>query len=203
MSQPYDQDQPQEPYGTPPPAQQPRKTHKIRNTLLGSVVALVVLVAITAALGGSKTPRPATAAAASTTPASTTAQAPASTAAPSPTPVPPTTVKFIVSGYAPGDGYGNGPTINYGSNGSTHEADPADISGTLTYSVPFDPSASYYSLNAQLEGSGHLSCKIVVTGPYPDVPLTVSHGTAEGGYSICSAQAAPSDPSGLSWQDEQ
>ena len=200
MSQPYDPDQPQSPYGTPAP----RKTHTIRNTLLGVGAALVVLVAVSVAAGGGKTPKPAAAAATSTPTASTAAQAPASSAPdPSPTAVAPTTVKFIISGYAPGDGYGSGPTISYGSDSSTHEADPADIDGTLTYSVPFDPSATYYTLNAQLIGSGHLSCKIVVTGPYPDVPTTVSKGTAAGGYSTCSAQAAPSDPNGLSWQDEQ
>ena len=197
MSQPYD----------PQPPVQPRKTHKVRNTLLSIVAALVVLVAISAALGGShKTaaPPPAPATTPATSAAAAAAQAPASSAPdPSPTLVPPTKVTFIISGYAPGDGYGNGPTINYGSNSDTREADPASIDGTLTYTMPYDGSASYYSLNAQLAGSGHLSCKIVVTGPYPDAPLTVSHGSAEGGYSVCSAQAAPSDPSGLNWQDEQ
>ena len=188
---------------------QPRKTHKVRNTLLSIAAVFAVLAAIGAvAGGGSKTAasQPAApTAAASTPPASAAAaQAPASTApAPSPTPVPPTKVTFTITGYAPGDGYGNGPTINYGSDGNTHEVDPASIDGTLTYTMPYDGTASYYSLNAQLAGSGHLSCKIVVTGPYPDAPLTVSHGSADGGYSICSAQAAPSDPSGLNWQDEQ
>jgi len=197
MSQPYD---PQQPV-------QPRKTHKVRNTLLSIAAALIALTAISIALGGGHKPAASPAAASSTVDqaplSNTTTTGPSPAApAPSPTPAPPTKVTFVISGYAPGDGYGNGPTINYGSDSSTHEADPADINGTLTYTMPFDPSAEYYSLNAQLIGTGHLSCKIVVTGP-GDQPLTVSKGTAEGGYSVCSAQAAPSDPSGLNWQDER
>ena len=139
-------------------------------------------------------------------PASSAAPAsPAAAAAPSPAVSlqAPATVKFIISGYAPGDGYGNGPDISYGSDSDTHEAKPADIDGMVTYSVPFSPNARYYSVTAQLAGSGHLSCKIVVIGPYPDQPLTVSSGKAPGGYPICSAQAAPTDSSGLSWQNEQ
>ncbi len=175
--------------------------HARRNTLLA--LAAFITLALTIAACGTKTAAPKPAAV--TPPASAAAaQAPASSApAPSPTPVPPTKVTFTVTGYAPGDGYGNGPTVNYGSSSDTREASLASIDGTLTYTMPYDGTAEYYSLNAQLAGSGHLTCKIVVTGPYPDAPLTVSHGSASGGYSVCSAQAAPSDPSGLNWQDEQ
>ena len=130
---------------------------------------------------------------------------PAAAAAPSPavSVQAPVTVKFIISGYAPGDGYGDGPDISYGSDSDTREARPAGVDGMVTYSVPFSPDARYYSVTAQLAGSGHLSCKIVVIGPYPGQPRTVSSGKASGGYPICSAQAAPADPSGLSWQNEQ
>ena len=174
--------------------------HARRNTLL-ALAAFITLALTIAACGKTAAPQPAPA---TTSAAAAAAQAPASPAPdPSPTLVPPTKVTFTITGYAPGDGYGNGPTINYGSSSDEHQASPASIDGTLTYTMPYDGTASYYSLNAQLAGSGHLSCKIVVTGPYPDAPLTVSHGSASGGYSICSAQAAPSDPSGLNWQDEQ
>jgi hypothetical protein len=107
-----------------------------------------------------------------------------------------------VSGYAPGDGYGNGPTVSYGSNNDTHEADPASINGKLTFTVPFDPDASYYSVDAQLAGRGHLTCKIIAAGPFPDAPTTVSHGSTSGGYGICTAQAAPESSDGLTWDDE-
>ena len=67
-------------------------------------------------------------------------------------------------------------------------------------SVPFRADDSFYALNAQLQGAGSITCKIVVTGPGDD-PLTVSHGAASGGYNICSAQAT-SDDGGFTWQDE-
>lgn len=191
--------------GTPPP---PKKRHRARNVLaiIGSLVLLLIIVAV--ATGGHSNTNTSSSANASSSgsggspaPASQAAAAP--TPSPTPTLQPPTQVEFIVSGYAPGDGYGSGPTVDYGSDSDTHEAQPASIDGTLTYSVPYDPSAQYYSVNAQLTGSGNLSCKIVVTGPYPDKPLTVSSGSASGGYSICSAQAAPTDPSGLTWNNEE
>ncbi len=69
-------------------------------------------------------------------------------------------------------------------------------------SVPFDGSAHYYDVSAQLQGSGDITCKIVVSGPGLN-PLTVSSGHASGGFSICSAQAAPTGPTGISWQNEE
>jgi hypothetical protein len=102
-------------------------------------------------------------------------------------------VVFIVSGSAP-----DGVDITYGPAG-TNLSGPSTLDGTAKMSVPFDASASYYALNAQLQGGGDITCKIVAEGP-GDVPLTVSHGAATGSYNICSAQATTSD--GLSWQDE-
>ena len=46
---------------------------------------------------------------------------------PHPSLQPPDKVEFIVSGYAPGDGYGTGPSVNYGSGSDTHQASPASI----------------------------------------------------------------------------
>lgn len=124
---------------------------------------------------------------------------------PSPTLVPVTKVEFVVSGYAPNAGCGSscGPTVDYGSNSDTHDVQLSSLNGTVTYSMPFDPDAQFYSLNAQLSGGGHVTCKIVAIGPSPDVPTTVSHGSASGGSAICSAQAAPDDPGGSSWTNEQ
>lgn len=65
-------------------------------------------------------------------------------------------------------------------------------------SVPFDSSAKFYALNAELQGDGDVTCKIVAIRP-GDAPLTVSHGAASGGYNICSAQAT--SPDGVNWQD--
>lgn len=119
--------------------------------------------------------------------------------------VPITKVKFVISGYAPGDpecGGGCGPDISYGSDTDTHDVQPDSINGTVTYTVPFDPSASYYSVNVSTStSSSHLTCKIVAVGPSPDAPTTVAKGS-ETGQAECSAQAAPSDETGESWTEE-
>jgi hypothetical protein len=149
--------------------------------------------------GSAPTPNPeASASFASRAAALRSAQASLSSAlasAASPSPQAPTKVEFIVTGSAP-----DGVDITYGPSGSNF-AGPSVLRGKAVMSVKFDPSASYYALNAQLQGAGSIRCKIVVTGP-GDQPLTVSHGAASGGYNICSAQAAPADSSGLNWQNE-
>jgi curli biogenesis system outer membrane secretion channel CsgG len=116
-------------------------------------------------------------------------------AAANPAPATPTTVTFIVKGSAP-----DGIDITYGPSGSNF-AGPSVLDGTARMSVKFDPGAEYYSMNAQLQGAGDITCKIVVSGP-EDAPLTVSKGAARGGYNICDVQAAPADSTGLSWQSE-
>jgi hypothetical protein len=128
--------------------------------------------------------------------------APVQTAPATPTQASPARVRFIVTGTAP-----DGADITYGSDADSRTP-PGDLGilGTGTAipwhgSVPFDGSATFYSLSAQLQGSGDIHCKIVVTRP-GYVPLTVSHGHASGGYNICRAQAAPSGPSGLNWRNE-
>jgi hypothetical protein len=103
-------------------------------------------------------------------------------------------VEFIVSGSAP-----DGIDITYGP-GGTNLSGPSVLDGTATMTVTFDASASYYALNAQLQGDGSITCKIVATGP-GDQPLTASSGAASGGYNICSAQAAPEN-GGLNWSNE-
>ena len=124
---------------------------------------------------------------------STPAAAPTVTTLPATTP---TKVEFVVSGTAPG-----GINITYGPAGSNFSG-PQTLDGNATMSVPFDGQAEYYALNAQLQGGGSIKCKIVVTGP-GDNPLTVSSGAASGGFNICDAQAAPTDSTGLSWDNEQ
>ena len=113
----------------------------------------------------------------------------------SPTPAAPTKVTFVVSGTAP-----DGIDITYGPSGSNF-AGPSALDGAARMSVKFDPSASYYAMNAQLQGAGDITCKIVVSGPGDD-PATVSKGAARGGFNICDVQAAPADSTGLSWESE-
>ena len=184
------------PYQYQPPQPPPRKRHTARNIVLIITGAVVVLVVASVALSVPKTPAPAGSTSVSTTPAA------AQPVAASSSPHSPTQVRFIVTGTAPG-----GADITYGS-GSDNRTAPGTLGPLGTgaavpwrASVPFDGSAQFYSVDAQLEGGGDITCKIVVTGP-GDAPLTVATGHASGDSAICSAQAAPQDSSGLSWQKE-
>jgi hypothetical protein len=165
-------------------------SHWVRNILAGIGAVVVVSVVLShlssgSSAGSSTSPGQAAVAGSASAPASGSPPPPAS-----PTPPPPTKVEFIVSGSAP-----DGIQITYGP-GGTQLSGPSVLDGTATMTVSFDANASYYALNAQLQGDGDITCKIVATGP-GDQPLTVSHGAASGGYNICSAQAAPSN-NGLS-----
>jgi len=189
---PQPQHMPQMPGPQPPPR---RKRHTARNILAGLGGLIGVIIAVTVANNhgsGNGAAAPAANAATQAAQSSPSAAAPA----PSNTPATPTKVEFIVSGTAP-----DGIDITYGPSGSNFSG-PSTLDGTATMSVPFDGSAEYYALNAQLQGGGSITCKIVVTGP-GDNPLTVSSGAASGGFNICDAQAAPTDSTGLSWSNEE
>ncbi len=164
-------------------------------------LSITALAAVTLALAGCGAATTASHTHAAT-PAITTPATPAAVA--TTPPASPTTVTFYVSGSAV-----SGVDITYGS-----DSDNRSPAGTLGFNgtgaalpwhgaVPFDPNAQYYSVTAQLQGdtAGDITCSIVVTGP-GDAPLTVAHGHASGGYNICRAQAAPTDPTGASWQAE-
>lgn len=209
---------PEYPYKTPAPqGQPPRKHHRIRAALvILAALALGIIVSVIVTAGSSKTVPPAS----SSSPSASTAPAAALPVDPngeqcpdlspdgycpgdapaSPTPGPVTTITFTVTG----TGY---PSITYGS-----DSDEISVTGgngplgdgvatPWTAKLAFDATAEYYDINAQLEGSGTISCKITASGP-GDTPLTVSSGHASGGYSICSAQAAPGNTDGTSWTDE-
>lgn len=183
------------------PTAAPRKSwprrHKIMTTL-GVLLVIIVGSSVGASLG-SKTPSagPGPVPVITGTISSPSAAAPVAASSP---PLSASTVTFVVTGW------GN-PSINYGS-----DSDSRSGGGTLgqlsdgnatpwSRSMKFDPTAQYYVIDAQLEGQGDISCKIVVTGPNI-TPLTVASGHASGGSNICSAQAAPQDPQGSSWQKE-
>lgn len=112
-------------------------------------------------------------------------------------------VKFIVTGHA-GASYGMGLSIDYGSDSDDHTVNfTGPFSGRWVRTVPFDPSAQFYSIDAQLSNGGSVKVKIVAVGPWPDQPLTVSHGHASGDAAIASAQAAPANADGTSWDNEE
>lgn len=123
-------------------------------------------------------------------------------ASPTPSLQTPTTVKFVISGYAPplGDLV---PYVDYGSDRKQYGIHPDGIRGTLNYAVPFDPKARNYWVNVHIEHHGYLTCKIVVTGPYPDSPTTVSSGNSSNGEGNCQAYAIRLDPNGLVWQQTE
>jgi hypothetical protein len=78
--------------------------------------------------------------------------------------------------------------VTYGSAGS-------DFTGSVPMRVtkPLG-SPSYYSINAQLQGYGNVSYKILVDG------IAITGGTAQGGYNIASCQIGQDATD--SWVDE-
>lgn len=205
MSQQPPEPSPPPGYGGPPPPHKKRHGVPNRGILLGigilGIGTFIVIIGSTLGRGGG-VGYSGSGASPSTSSADAAGQS-TSTALPTRSPqtpqTPPTAVEFVVAGYSSSGGL----KINYGSNRNAHAAHLPHINGTVTYSVPFDPNAQYYAVNAQIVRDGHLTCEIVVIGQPPAKPLTVSRGSASGGGSICSARAAPSDTSGLSWRNEQ
>ena len=205
MSQQPPEPSPPPGYGGPPPPRKKRHGVPNRGILLGigilGIGTFIVIIGTTLGRGGGVgySGSAASASAEQCNNARRRAAGPLQDRLPRHPRAPPTSVEFIIAGYSSSGGL----EINYGSNRNTHTAHLPHINGTVTYSVPFDPNAQYYAVNAQIVRDGHLTCEIVVIGQYPAKPLTVSRGSASGGGSICSALAAPSDPSGLSWRNEQ
>jgi len=91
------------------------------------------------------------------------------------------TVTYVVRGTAAAD-------VTYGPAGS-------DFTGSVGMRVtrPLG-NPSYYSINAQLQGYGSVSCKILVDG------IAISSSTAQGGYNIASCQIGQDATN--SWVDE-
>lgn len=83
-------------------------------------------------------------------------------------------VRFVVTGS------GSGVDITYGSDTDNRQG---GTSVPFSASLKLDRSADYYSLDAQLNGSGDITCKIIIR------EHVVAKGHASGGYNICSAQA--------------
>jgi hypothetical protein len=111
-------------------------------------------------------------------------------------------VRFVISGNVPSSEFGE-VDITYGINRDSHDVTFSNgFSGTHVYSMRFDGTAQYYSIDSTFTSQGHLKCRIVAVGPNV-TPLTVSHGSASGNGGDCSAQAAPNDNKGSSWSDEQ
>jgi hypothetical protein len=182
----------------------PPKAHWGRRILIAAIVLIVLIVVLALTLGGNSPKRnPGNVSAGNPTPETTFAP-PSAAPSPSPTVQPASRIKFVITGNVPASEFG-GLDINYGSDSSTNDVTLNSLAGRVVYSMPFDPSAEYYSVDVTFSSAGSVSCKIVVIGPYPDVPLVASKGSANGGNNggDCSAQAAPNNSTGTSWDNEQ
>jgi hypothetical protein len=198
MHNPYDGDAPYSP--AQPPQRKRHRTRTVILSILGGISALIVVVVLAAILTSPSGQSSPGGHRANVAPASSSAtQASVPSAQPTtPGPQPPTQVQFVITGHVPAQDYGD-VDVDYGSSSDSHQITLPDLDGTKTYTLPFDASTDYYTLNVTFEG-GDVSCKIIATAPQ-DNPLTVSSGHATGD-NICSAQAAPED-NGLTWSNEQ
>jgi hypothetical protein len=94
----------------------------------------------------------------------------------------PQTVSYVVTGSP-------GASVTYGPSGS-------DFTGSVPMSVAAKlGSPSYYAINAQLQGSGQVTCKLKVDG------VTISSATASGGFNIAGCEISQ-DATTSSWVND-
>lgn len=166
--------QPQAYYAPPPQQKPPRKSRKGLAFLgCGGLGALVILIAVTAAAGGSSSSSAPPAAQQPAAPAQPAAKAAAKASAAQ-------TVTYVVTG--------SDADVTYGPAGT-------NLSGSVPMSVskPLGTPV-YYSIDAQLQGGGTVTCKIEVDGK------AISTSTASGGYNIASCEISQ-DPFSGNWSD--
>lgn len=160
-------------WAAPPPAP-PVKKKRGKAGCLGCAGILVVIAVIGiagAAAGGKKTA------------ASTTVTAPQAGATAPAKPAPAAqTVTYSVTGAADAD-------IQYGPAGSSSQGHaPMDVT------QPLDK-AAFYSISAQLQGSGTVTCQIKIGGK------VISQATANGGYNIASCEIVQDPLNDNKWID--
>lgn len=183
--------QPVQSYGPPPwPPQQPspRRSWPARHkvlTGLGAVAIIIIIASIAAAAG-----KPSKPTAAPNPPAANIAAPVTQAANPDPvTPVAhsaakakrqPQTVTYVVTG--------SDADVTYGPAGS-------DLSGSVPMHLtrPLG-SPLYYSVTAQLQGGGSVSCKLEIDG------RLISQSTASGGYNIADCEIDQNPFTG-GWED--
>jgi hypothetical protein len=168
----------QQPYA-PPPGPPPRRKKSRKGLAFlgcGGLAAVVILVAVIA--GASSSSSSPGSSSTQTQAAAPPAQSAAAAAAPAKQ-----TVTYEVSG--------SDADVTYGPTGS-------DLSGSVpmnkTQDIPSKPPL-YYSVQAQLQGGGTVTCKIKVDGK------VISQSTASGGYNIAQCEIGQ-DPFSGNWQDD-
>lgn len=168
--------------GWQPPAQAPKKKG---STALGlgclGVLAAVVIIVVAVAVGGSKNNDAGSNAPAATTttqgaadPSTTEAVAAAPVTSQAPSYV--AQVVFSCTGSAP-----DGVDITYGTDSSNASASSLPFRKV----TPITAGAQYFDVQAQLSGSGHVTCTTEVDH---DGVSAVKTGTAEGGYNLATAE---------------
>lgn len=138
--------------------------------VIGGAIAVIVVIAVVAA-SHHGSPRPsAGAAGAAAPPAASSPAAPAQASK----------VTFVVTG--------SPAQVTYGDTGSNAQGS-VPMRETMPLGNPL-----YYSINAQLNGSGKVSCQIIIGGK------VISFATASGGYNIAMCEASK-DPLTGQWKD--
>jgi hypothetical protein len=172
----WQQPPPQYPPPGPPrhPAPRRRKRSKARTiawAVIGSFFGIIVIIIAVSAATSPQAP-------------------PAATGAPLATSAPPQPTTAAVAA-----------TVTYVVTGSTADVTYGPAGSDATGSVPMRKTVTipasaplYYSISAQLQGSGTVSCEILVGG------TVVSKSTASGGYNIAQCEISQ-DPLSGKWTD--
>ncbi|MFJ9559845.1 hypothetical protein ACIRQQ_07375 [Streptomyces fuscichromogenes] len=190
--------QPQQPYGQPPFHPQPPKKGPGAGKVIGlgclGLVGVAVVIGIAAAaVGGSGSNDSSSSGSKSTSTAATDNKAATggkddSKKSSDKKDGAPKTVVFKVWGTALAGALG-GLDITYGSDSDTRKG--LFKNGKFEATLPLTKGAMYYTLNAQLQGSGDINCSVTVDGQ-------TKSGHASGGYNICDAQLSSDFTGG--WQ---
>ncbi|MFF3503687.1 hypothetical protein [Streptomyces sp. NPDC003247] len=200
MSQQYPPQQPNQPHpqqpgwgggpqpGFPPPPKR-RGVGKILGLGCAGIIGLFVLIGVISAIAGggsgdneSGSAEPAASAASAAEDDKPAADAESGEAAESPAKEDTAKKKvatFKVWGTAPAGALGP-LDITYGSDSDSRDGTWKD--GEFTATLPLDEDALYYTVTAQLQGSGDINCSVTVDGH-------TEKAHASGGYNICHAQA--------------
>lgn len=190
--QPYQPYPPQQPWGTPPPQPPKKSKGKILGLgCLGIIGLFVIIGIITAVAGGGSDSHDK---ASDTAKSSSTADDNKTDAKKDDKPADSgksddtkknddsksdkKTVVFKVWGTAPAGALGP-LDITYGSDSDNRKGKFAD--GKFETTLPLNKDALYYSVTAQLQGSGDIQCSVTIG----DKTKT---GHASGGYNICQTQ---------------
>jgi hypothetical protein len=171
------------PWGQQPQVPEPPKKSKAKSCAgagcLGVVAVLILGGLMSVAGGGKSDSKPAAQSPATTSPDS--GHSAKATPPPSTRKKTPQTVTYAVTGTG-------GADVQYGPAGSS-----AQGSVPMTVTKPLR-NVQYYSITAQLQGSGHVTCRLKVNG------TVISQSTASGSYNIATCEISKDIFSGK-WTD--